>query len=106
MLSSPPVPMRPASQSRQAASHRCPQCSGLVHAAPVDHLQRVRCPSCLQVVVLVPSAVSAVEPVAVQAVRLLPSPRETETRGAKQVSRKEKETQALRLQKLEQRMTE
>jgi len=57
-------------------------------------------------VVLVPSAVSAVEPVAVQAVRLLPSPRETETRGAKQVSRKEKETQALRLQKLEQRMTE
>jgi hypothetical protein len=57
-------------------------------------------------VVLVPSAASSAKPTPAQAVRLLPSPPEVEARGAKQASRKEKETQAQRLQKLEQRMSE
>jgi hypothetical protein len=39
-------------QSRVNAAHRCPLCAGMVRASLADRQNRVRCPSCLRVVVL------------------------------------------------------
>src|SRR5688572_26066527 len=45
-------------QSRVNAAHRCPLCSGMGRASLADRQNRVRCPSCLQVVVLDPVGAS------------------------------------------------
>jgi hypothetical protein len=42
----------PVPEARVNASHRCPLCAGIVRAACADRQSRVRCPSCLQIVVL------------------------------------------------------
>ena len=81
-------------------------CAGPVHAGSADRQHRVRCPSCLQIVVLKPMAplAAVADPVPVQAGRNVPASIQSPLQVAEGPLRKEKKSQAQRIEELEARL--